>query len=220
MNCQEIRTRLDDFVDRALPHRQLQVVEEHLAECSACRRDVAELKTLLAEARRLAGVTPRRDLWPDIEARLQGLGRSRALLRFPRPRRPEVRHLLLAAAGVILIVLTIPLILARLEPPVESIADGAVRRGLESTAILAELARSEDGVLITHEDLLTALVTDGRSLPPETLVAVEASMHDLDVAIGEIRAALESSPDDQHLNLLLASRYHQEVDLLKQLKRI
>ncbi|MEE8278879.1 MAG: anti-sigma factor [Thermoanaerobaculia bacterium] len=217
MNCQETRARLDDFVDRELAERQRQAVQRHLDDCSACRREENELRVLLAEARSLPGLPPRRELWPGIEERLRRGPWSKEVSRL---RDRGVRRFLLAAAALVLVALTIPLLRERLEPQGDLGHQTSLGDPTAELAALALLARSEDGVLSTRRDLLEAALPDRRPLAPEALAAIESSVRALDTAIGEIRAALESSPDDRHLSLLLASRYQQEVVLLKRLNRV
>ena len=50
---------------------------------------------------------------------------------------------------------------------------------------------------------------------PEVLVVVEENMRLLDEAIGQLYLALEEDPGNRRLHLLLASRYQQEVKLVK-----
>ena len=220
MNCQEARAKLDDFVDGELPERPRQMLQRHLAVCSGCRRQEEELRALLAAARRLPGIPPQRDLWPEIEARLRRRPWFQALDRFWEGRARLAGQLLLAAAVVVLAVLSIPLVRQRLEAPADPIVATPLRERLGGAAALAELARSEDGVLRTRRDLLATIEGDRGVLAPATLATVESGARVLDVAIGEIREALEANPDDPHLSLLLASRYQQEVVLLKRLNRV
>ena len=72
MRCQVVIDRLSAFIDGELPDAERQAVERHLDGCPACaavHRRLAEAWALVAEAPRVA---PRVDLWPRIEARLEG----------------------------------------------------------------------------------------------------------------------------------------------------
>lgn len=43
MNCEEVRERIVEFLDRALPDESQAAVDEHLLSCGRCRQEVAEL---------------------------------------------------------------------------------------------------------------------------------------------------------------------------------
>ncbi len=219
MNCRDLRARLDDFVDGDLPEGQAEVLRRHLEECAACRGEEQKLRRLLADARGLPDLQPDRDLWPGIEERLRSEPWTTRPGRLAGPRR-LMQPLLLAAAIAALVAISLPLVRQRLEPPTEPVAAAPVLDEIGGTAALAELARLEDGTLRTRRDLLEAIEVDRAVLAPSTLAAVESNIREIDAAIGEIRAALQTDPDNPHLSLLLASRYQQEVVLLKQLKRV
>ena len=50
MTCDDVRTRLDEYVDGDLEEAAFQEVELHLSGCAACRQEERELRALLAEA--------------------------------------------------------------------------------------------------------------------------------------------------------------------------
>ena len=71
MNCEKIRNTLNDYIDGLLPERQMREVEQHLETCLSCRREAQILRLLLAQATVLPkSISPPRDLWPEIAARL------------------------------------------------------------------------------------------------------------------------------------------------------
>lgn len=72
MNCPDCMNRLDDYVGGELAARDLAGLEQHLAECAACRSALASLRSLRQLAITLPrDVQPRRDLWPDIVSQLR-----------------------------------------------------------------------------------------------------------------------------------------------------
>jgi anti-sigma factor RsiW len=72
VTCAVVIDRLSALIDGELPDPERQAVERHLQGCAGCasvHQRLAEAWTLAAEAPRVA---PRADLWPRIEARLDG----------------------------------------------------------------------------------------------------------------------------------------------------
>jgi len=73
MNCQMFGSLIDDFVDSTLSPADRKRMEGHLRTCSTCRKELEDLRSLLA---RSAGLSekPQRDLWPQIEAGINAVG--------------------------------------------------------------------------------------------------------------------------------------------------
>jgi len=71
MNCNEIETRLNDYLDGTLPDAEKKLVEIHLEGCLNCREELLRLRNLMAETAALPKeIRPERDLWPEIAGRM------------------------------------------------------------------------------------------------------------------------------------------------------
>ena len=46
MNCTEINTQLDEYLDGDLTALETQVVEEHMANCNDCQNSLGEIRAL------------------------------------------------------------------------------------------------------------------------------------------------------------------------------
>ncbi len=68
--------RLSDYLDGELSERDCRALERHLGECAECEATLAELRSVVGEARLLADEPPEVDLWPAIAARI-GAGARR-----------------------------------------------------------------------------------------------------------------------------------------------
>ncbi|MCC6317471.1 MAG: zf-HC2 domain-containing protein [Gemmatimonadaceae bacterium] len=69
LTCDAFEARLPDYLEGVLDDSSLADAELHLASCAACRSLVRDLRVIVAQAAALPGLTPSRDLWPEIEAR-------------------------------------------------------------------------------------------------------------------------------------------------------
>ncbi len=224
MSCEEIRRHLDDYVDGELASDAREEVERHLRQCLSCRRELNELRALVRSASELpAELDPGRELWPEISARIAP-DRSVPASPLRRGRSSgRSRWLYRAAAAAALLALAVPLSLwwaGRQATEGPAVAPRAAAPRFPRYAAGAELARSEDGVLLARRDLLTVVERGRDLLDPETMAVVEANMALLDEAIGELRGALEEEPVNRRLRLLLAARYQQEVRLLQRVSRV
>jgi hypothetical protein len=225
-DCERAREMLHDRLDDRLSATDSTHLERHLDACDGCRSDAAELEGLRAETLRLPReVEPRRDLWPAIERRLAPSWRQRWLGARLAGTLRQSAPLMAAAAAVL--AFGLGFWLGRGETPSnsapEAIRAAAPLGGAELAARnhnRAELARSEDGMLLAHHDLLTAVRSQSDRLSPETRAVVEENMNIIDQAIGQIRTALEDDPLNPRLNMLLAAQYQHEVELLKRVSGV
>ncbi len=78
MTCDTFESTLGEFLEGGLTERERALSERHLSGCAPCRAMVADLDRIVHAAGVLPPIAPSRDLWPDIEARLDP-----AVLRLP-----------------------------------------------------------------------------------------------------------------------------------------
>jgi hypothetical protein len=225
--CRQTRDRLDDLFDELLTAAEHREVEAHLAGCEACREELANLESLVTEAQLLPReIAPERDLWPGVEARLSPKPRSLsdrlAVLLGSWSELFSPQALAAAAAALVLVTVGVMMWRANPEAPATSTAPIAVTAA-ESEAVIthrAELARSEDGVLLARRNLIEAVEGPKEHLSPETVAIIEENMRIIDQAIGQISSALDEDPLNHQLNMLLAAQYQREAELLKQVSGV
>ena len=218
MTCNDFERLLDDYLDDELLEDERQLLEKHLDTCLPCNRTLKQLRSLIDAARELpAEIEPEKPLWPGIESRIAAATDADAV--GARTQATSIRFwqwASLAAAAVLVLAISLPQLLER--QPLQPATDIASSRAdAEATAMLA---RSEDGVLLPRSDLLTVLEEKRSALSAEEFLSLEASATLVDQAIAEVRAALDQNPGDRRLEHLLASRYQQEVALLRQVNRV
>jgi hypothetical protein len=225
MNCERIQELLQERLDGEVAAVDRAEVDRHLGECLACRRVRKELESLTEAASRLPrGIDPGRDLWPGIEARLRSGSRPPAPA---RGRDHSFRRGWLAAAAVLLVLVGLPLVL-RLERHWQPRALTAVEvaatasPGFSPGEVEAEagLARSEDGTQHSRTDLEVSVELQRDIWSDEVVADLEENLRILDVAVAELRRALDEDPWNRRLSHLLAARYQQEAELAQRMRRI
>src|SRR5580704_9402509 len=70
LQCDAFDALLPDYLERSLDPAILAAARLHLATCERCASLVRDLDDIRARAAELPLLTPSRDLWPDIAARL------------------------------------------------------------------------------------------------------------------------------------------------------
>lgn len=200
----------------------------HRARCAECTALWAELDLLSAEAARLPLLHPSRDLWPGIEARIEGvagaIGGSAQGSGIPTPVRRSWstrRGVQLALAASLLV----------------AVSSGitwqlATRGSVGRSAVAADLSSGVDGEMATALHLasfqstvrsmdkeiaeLELLVAERReTLDPHTIDVLETNLRVIDRAIMESRAALIADPASRFLSEQFTNAYSSKLTLLR-----
>lgn len=183
--------------------------EIHRAGCDDCRRLWAELDAIGAAAARLPLLSPSRDLWPDIDARL-GSARARTRRWF----RPQALRLAMAASLLVAVTATLTW----------QVADRDARPAVTAARVepsdggAVHLASLEEGAAGIDREIaaLQVLVTERRAeIDPQTLAVLDANLRLIDRAIAESRAALAKDPASQFLAAQFARVQTSKLTLLR-----
>lgn len=213
--------------------------EAHREGCAECTHTWAELDAISAEARALPTLTPSRDLWAGIEARIAARSEARSEARIEarsearsEPRwfaAPALRYAA-AAAALVVTTATVTWKLAndRNAPPmVATVPPSAANPGDASNAIddstgdrlvRIRAAGYEDGfanIGLEIQTLQTLLDQRRSKLDSATIEVVERNLKLIDTAIAESRAAFLRDPASQFLASQLARSYNTKLTLLR-----
>lgn len=217
MRCDEVRARLDDLLEETLPSDKRALVERHLAACRDCSDELEELRRMLERVTDLPReIAPSRDLWPEIEARLEP---SRTVVRgrFGGSRWLAAAAALVAAVGLVLIAYSVGLRHAGTRTATAVRATPlAVPAALSETSF----AEAEAEFQTARNALLTALASRRASMSPETLQIVDDNLRVIDEAIERISSALVEDPLNPRLANQLASAYRRQIELLQRANRL
>ncbi len=194
MTCEEVRGRLDDWVEGKLDGSEAESVAAHVAGCDACRAEARALEELLSGAAGLPReIRPPRDLWAGIDARL-----GEAPTQARAPRRAGLPAWALVAAALALVIVT--------------------------AAVTSFLTRSQDAPIADEARFLAAsqeLIAgvEAQTLSPETMANVRRTLEVSDAAIAELQVALERDPGNGELTRMLLATYQRKIELLEQAAR-
>jgi len=197
--CSADKTTLDAFADGSLPAAERAGVARHLADCSECRREVDQLRSLLAAARGLPrDIAPPAHLWAGIEARL---GPAETAEPVPQPRRRftgSFRIVLAAAAALILMV-----------------SGGMLatwwQGRAQPAAFAAERARYEQATA----QLAMTVASNPAGLSESARLVLDRNLRIIDEAIREAEAVLGTDPGNSALAEMVLARYEQRLALLR-----
>lgn len=150
-------------------------------------------------------MAPRRDLWPDIQARLEGAAAPDVAI-------PQVEKVWPFAAGIAAtaLVALMTILIARSvtdsRPQIVQTPGPAPILVIEPQWI-PEVRRTRNAY---ESDYIAGL----ERLAPATRVVVEQNLIQIQQSLADIQAALASDPGNLSLHRLLATTYQQELNLI------
>jgi hypothetical protein len=242
ITCTEFTTLLPDYLEGALADSAVADAELHLASCEACRALVADLRAITRQAGALPALVPSRDLWPEIEARIQPKVIPLATPATPSPlhRFPSspVRRVAIAAGLMGVTALGTWQLATRTQrgtpsdtaiastpvtaPPVESTASPATTPGASTpaaipAAVTVTPSRPEATTTLAEEIARLRVVLTDRAdeLDPATVAILESSIATIDTAITEARSALTRDPASRFLNDQLNKSLERKLGILR-----
>jgi anti-sigma factor RsiW len=209
---EHLAERLSAYVDGELEDEARTAAETHLTACAECRSAVQDLRRVVSLARALDDRPPAQDLWPAIAERIGAAPRADIVSLASRRRRFAFSVPQLAAAGVALSLLSAAAAGSAVHflAPAAPVAVAAAPAALVRT--VSDPSAPYDDAIRELEGLLSARRGD---LDSTTVHTVEMSLHVIDLAITQARAAVERDPNNVYLNGHLQSTLDRKLDLLR-----
>ena len=227
MTCHEYDALLARDLEDELSAEERRSADAHLNECARCAALRGELVAIAAAARDLPLISPSRDLWDGIAARIET---PVVALGAPSVRGvPRRRNGWLAAAAAALVVATAGttyvLTRASIEGPGSRIAaanpsglqpESATAGNPAVTMVGGGDASASDVAFEREVAQLRALLEQRRpNLDSATVALLERNLRIIDMAITESRAALEKDPGSALLNRQLHNALGRKVQVLR-----
>lgn len=205
--------RLGDLVDGGLPVGDVHEIERHVADCAACRDELARFRALLERTASLPRhLEPPADSWDGIRAAVTSQRAGRAWTRWPAATGWGLR----AAATLLLVVgtsaLTVLVLRWRDAAPGPNSSVATVEAVYGGRATVRAVDESYAAVV---DELTTTLRAQRDALAPETVATLERTLRVIDDAIAEARTALAADPGNSALLDVLSANYEQKVELLR-----
>lgn len=217
--------QLSAYLDGELDGVSRARMETHLADCPECRRALGDLRAIVAAAPYYPGRAPARDLWSEIEARLDqadivpiGGSHTAAQASVP-PSRNRFGWRELIAASIVMAAAGGGSVYLALRPSgTQPVAGSVTLRPVPLLPALVEnhsVAFAESRYDAAVQDLEQLLEAGRSRLDTATVRSVEESLRKIDVAIAEARAAIQRDPSNTYLNRQIAANMRRKLNLLR-----
>ncbi len=203
--------QLSEYLDGELDADERGALEQHLAECASCRRQLDELREVVRWLHTDAPDAPDPEVWPRVAARIAAFPAPRtAAARRPAPRRLGLlAGGVLAAAAVAVIALSVGRDGAA---PAPSPPRGHPSAGI---ALPASAVPSPSHARAVAE--LEAVLAEGRGrLSPETIQRLEASLAIVEAAIGQAQQAIAADTTNPYVLRHLERLRQEKVETLRE----
>jgi hypothetical protein len=192
----------------------------HRAACAECAAVWDDLERISAQAAQLPRLTPSRDLWAGIEARIAApsIANGAEPQRVPGARswyRGQAFRLALAASLLVAVSSAVTWKLARADREPAALATLPSASPEESALHLASFTESVTSMEREISALQTIVRERRAELDPQTVSVLEENLAVIDRAIAESRAALASDPASQFLAAQFARAYSSKLTLLR-----
>jgi len=202
MNCTRLEELINDFVDGRLLEADRQDVERHLEGCAACRRAVEQLRNLVDRAAALPKeITPSRDLLPGIRRAAVGDGRQQA---------SSAWMWWAGLAASVLVVITVGITTMTFRD----------RGGEVVQVAVTEFRAAEQEYLRAATLLADALEKQHGTLSPETAALIDENLEIINLAIANVRLALNADPGNPRNGQVLTALYQQKIEILRRVSRL
>jgi anti-sigma factor RsiW len=216
VSCERYESLIGDLVDGTLDGAPRHELEAHLATCATCTRLAEELLVVRRAARGLPPIELPPTAWARVSAAVEA---ERAAQRTPR--RWQRFVLPLAAAAVLVAAIGVTVTWRRDVRPTAP-APAATRPIDHATATSAELMGSVEAEFQQAEQHLETAVAglevlarDRQALDPQVAADLQKSLHVIDQAIGESRAALKTQPMSTQAQDSLFEAFRSKIVLLQ-----
>lgn len=213
ITCDDAQLLVSDRLDGTLSDTQRAQLDAHLAGCSACREVARDLEQIHGGAASLPTLTPSRDLWSGIEARIEAPVVSLESHRRGPLARWSTRQF---AAAAVLVAVTAGgtwFVAVRSEgaPTVPVATSPGPRTELVSVAAEKGMAAYEGEI----GALRNIIDTRRADLDSATVAVLEKNLKLIDQAIAESKAALAADPASTFLADQVSRAYDTKLELLR-----
>jgi hypothetical protein len=215
MRCSKAQILINDHVDHLLDDRKVQKLEGHLQKCTRCKDLLAEMLSMVNEAKQLEMTPPSEDLWLAIRDKIEGKHRN-VVVRL-REKRLFFGFSLYPArlAYAVSIFLAAVILVSLFYYGLPFIRNG--RNGLDKKEL--------DHLKVAEQNYQTAIIALDKAisdqdvkLSPELAIVFKTNLEIIDDSIRACQAAMDQHRENRVANLHLLMCYRKKMELLNEIK--
>jgi hypothetical protein len=238
MTCDDYEALLPRHLEDDLSIDELAAAERHLATCHRCWTLRDELLDIARAARELPPLSPSRELWSGIAARIEtpviALDTGEHAVPSPAPRSGRTTRLAAAAAALVIATAGMTFAIAhRIYAPGETVSAAGdvappstavdrsppvqVTGGRTPIRLVSETQLRDADAVYDREiaELRAALERRRPQLDSATIAIIERNLAVIDTAIAQTKAAIKRNPESALLSRQLDRALGRKVEVLR-----
>jgi hypothetical protein len=217
MRCSKAQILINDHVDHLLDRRKVEKLEGHLQKCPRCRDLLAEMQSMVNEAKQLEIPPLSEDLWPAIRNKIEGKHRH-AVIWLPEKRpffgfSQYPARLVYAVSTLLAVIILVSLFYYRF-PFIRSEKNDLEENELNHFKVAEQHYQS------AIEALDKAISDRSAKLSPELAAVFKQNLDIINNSIYACQAAMGEYPENRVANAHLLICYRKKMELLNEMKNI
>jgi hypothetical protein len=217
MRCSKAKRLINDHVDHLLEDRKVQKLQGHLRKCPRCRDLLAEMLSMVNEAKKLEMMPPPEDLWPAIRNKIERKHRN-VVIRL-QEKSPFFGFSLYPArlAYAVSTLLAVTILVSLFYYGLPFIRNG--KNDLSKNE-LENFKVAEQQYQAAIEALDKAISDQKAQLSPELAEVFKTNLEIIDNSIRACRVAMGERRENRVANAHLLICYRKKMELLNEIKNI
>jgi len=212
MKCSQAHKHISEYIDGLLDESAVHKLEAHLETCEDCSDLLAEMTSLVKDARQLENVQPSESVWLSIRKELiqkeQKTKQTQISEFFNFIRYPQ--GLAIASSALLVIIISTFIFYYGLPFSTKDPLKVAHRHFEEA----------EKHYQIAINSLKQNMPDYEAKLPPDLLAVFNENLDIIDQSIQVCQAAIREHPDNEAANALLMTCYKKKIELLNEIRSL
>jgi hypothetical protein len=217
MKCSQAHKRISEYIDGLLDESAVHQLEAHLEKCENCSGLLAEMTSLVKDARQMEKVQPSEGVWLSIrkelikkeqqsENRLAQISDFFNVIKYPRGLAIATSALLLLIISTFIFYNGLPFLTNDPNDPMK--------------VAHHHFEEAEKHYQIAINSLKKNMPDYEAKLPPDLLTVFNENLKIIDQSIQVCQAAIREHPDNEAANALLMACYKKKIELLNEIRNL
>jgi len=201
MKCSQAHKRISEYIDGLLDESAVHQLEAHLDKCQNCSGLLAEMTSLVKNARQMEKVQPSEDVWLSIRK-----SEFFNFIKYPR-------GLAIASSAFLVIIISTFIFYYGL-PFLTNDPNDPMKVAHH------HFEEAEKHYQIAINSLKQNISDYEAKLPPELAAVFNENLEIIDQSIQVCQAAIREHPDNEPANALLMACYKKKIELLNEIRNL
>ena len=217
MRCTTARKWISEYIDGELDRRKEEVLEEHCAACSDCRKLMKDFQKISRGAAHLEEISPPENAWLKIRERLPGEEQKVIKVAPSRPGWLSQPRFSYAVSAALILFVIIGIFVIR---PFDRNGQGILPLSESQQYTLSKLHEAEHHYKLAINALAEAVAGQEGELDPKMTEVFRTNLAIIDASIDACQQAILTNPNNIESRNYLLAAYREKTNLLTQMMAV